>query len=68
MHNGVYNTLEEVMEFYNTGGGKGLKIAPSNQTLPFDKLNLSKKEIADIISFMKTLTDTAYNKTNYQNY
>ena len=61
MHNGVYSTLEEVMEFYNNGGGKGLKIAPSNQTLPFDKLNLSKKEIADIISFMKTLTDTTVN-------
>ena len=40
MHNGVYSTLEEVMEFYNNGGGKGLHIAPENQTLPFDKLNL----------------------------
>lgn len=60
MHNGVFTTLEEVMEFYNNGGGKGLKIAPENQTLPFDKLNLSAKEIADIIRFMKTLTDTVY--------
>ena len=60
MHNGVYTTLEEVMEFYNNGGGKGLKIAPENQTLPFDKLNLSPKEIKDIISFMKSLTDTTY--------
>mgnify|MGYP003536215038 FL=1 len=58
MHNGVYKTLEEVMEFYNQGGGKGLNIAPPNQTLPFDKLNLTKKEIKDIIAFMKTLTDT----------
>jgi cytochrome c peroxidase len=58
MHNGVYNTLEEVMEFYNNGGGKGLKIAPPNQTLPFDKLTLSKNEVADVIAFMKTLTDT----------
>ncbi|MEP7377573.1 MAG: cytochrome c peroxidase [Chitinophagaceae bacterium] len=63
MHNGVFSTLDEVMEFYNNGGGKGLKIAPENQTLPFDKLNLSKKEIADIISFMKSLTDTSYLKT-----
>ena len=58
MHNGVFTTLEEVMEFYNNGGGAGLKIARENQTLPADKLNLTKKEIADIISFMKTLTDT----------
>ena len=64
MHNGVFTTLDEVMEFYNNGGGKGLKIAPENQTLPFDKLNLSKKEIADIISFMKSLTDTAVKEYN----
>ncbi|HRG23760.1 MAG TPA: cytochrome c peroxidase [Chitinophagaceae bacterium] len=59
MHNGVYDSLEEVMEFYNNGGGKGLNIAPPNQTLPFDKLSLSKKEIADIIAFMRALTDTS---------
>jgi cytochrome c peroxidase len=64
MHNGVYKTLEEVVEFYNKGGGKGLKIAPPNQSLPFDKLNLSKKEISDIVSFMKTLTDTTYRQYN----
>jgi cytochrome c peroxidase len=58
MHNGVFTTLEEVMEFYNKGGGAGLKIAPANQTLPAEPLQLTKKEIADIISFMKTLTDT----------
>ena len=62
MHNGVYNTLEEVMDFYNHGGGKGLKIDPKNQTLPFDKLDLTKKEMADIITFMKSLTDTALQK------
>ncbi len=59
MHNGVFNTLEEVMDFYNEGGGAGLNIAPENQTLPPDKLDLSKKEIAYIIAFMKSLTDPA---------
>ncbi len=58
MHNGVFTTLEEVMDFYNNGGGKGLFIAPPNQTLPFDKLSLSKKEIKAVIAFMQTLTDT----------
>lgn len=62
MHNGVYTTLEEVMEFYNNGGGKGLHIAPKYQTLPFDKLNLTNSEIKDIISFMKALTDTSFSK------
>lgn len=60
MHNGVFNTLEEVMKFYNNGGGKGLNIDPPNQTLPFEKLHLSKLEINNIILFMKTLTDTTY--------
>ena len=50
MHNGVFATLNQVMEFYNNGGGKGLHIAPSNQTLPFDKLGLSTAEINNIIS------------------
>lgn len=58
MHNGVYDNLEEVMNFYNKGGGKGLGIAPENQTLPFDKLQLSKNEISDVIAFLKTLTDS----------
>lgn len=62
MHNGVYETLEEVLEFYNNGGGAGLGIAPENQTLPADKLNLTQKEIADIIKFLKTLTDNNLKK------
>jgi cytochrome c peroxidase len=59
MHNGVFATLEEVMDFYNEGGGSGLGMEVPHQTLPEDKLNLTKKEINDIIEFMKTLTDTS---------
>lgn len=58
MHNGIFKTLEEVVDFYNDGGGQGLGIAPSNQTLPFEKLNLTKKEKKDLVFFMKALTDT----------
>ncbi|QXP74582.1 methylamine utilization protein [Tenacibaculum sp. AHE15PA] len=57
MHNGVYETLEEVMDFYNKGGGAGLGIHNEYQTLPFDNLSLSEKEITQVIDFMKTLTD-----------
>lgn len=60
MHNGVYSTLEEVMDFYNKGGGSGLGIENDYQTLPFDNLQLSKKEINAVIAFMKTLTDEGY--------
>ena len=57
MHNGVYNTLEVVMDFYNNGGGAGLGLNVPNQTLPADKLNLTSKEIKSIIAFMGTLSD-----------
>jgi cytochrome c peroxidase len=55
MHNGVFNSLEEVMDFYNKGGGTGLGIKIANQTLPFDSLSLSRKEQDDIIAFIKSL-------------
>lgn len=57
MHNGVYNTLEEVMKFYNVGGGAGIGIHQDLQTLPPDALDLTDQDIADVIAFMKTLTD-----------
>lgn len=57
MHNGAYQTLEEVMDFYNKGGAAGMGIVLQNQTLSADPLNLSKKEIQDIIAFLKTLND-----------
>lgn len=56
MHNGVYETLEEVMDFYNKGGGKGMGMDLPHQTLPFDNLNLNDQEINDIIAFMKALS------------
>lgn len=59
MHNGVYKTLDEVMRFYNVGGGKGIGIELPHQTLPFDSLGLSRREIQDVIAFVKSLTDTA---------
>ncbi|MGN6421300.1 MAG: cytochrome-c peroxidase [Pseudobacter sp.] len=57
MHNGGYTTLQQVMEFYNEGGGAGLGFRVSNQTLPADKLNLTKREMELIIQFMETLSD-----------
>ena len=55
MHNGVFTTLEQVMDFYNKGGGAGLGIKIENQTLPFDSLSLTRKEQDDIIAFIKSL-------------
>ena len=60
MHNGVFKTLEEVVSFYNKGGGQGSGYEVENQTLPFDKLNLTVKEEKALVAFMKTLTDKKY--------
>lgn len=60
MHNGVYKTLEEVIDFYNEGGGLGLGFDVPNQTLPEDKLNLTDQEKKQLITFMRTLTDERY--------
>lgn len=55
MHNGAYQTLEQVVDFYDKGGGKGLGYGPENQTLPFDKLNLTTPEKRALVAFMKAL-------------
>lgn len=59
MHNGAFAKLDDVLEFYNNGGGIGNGIALDNQTLPSDSLKLSKTELENIKAFMLTLTDTA---------
>jgi len=58
-HNGAFNTLEEVMDFYNEGGGEGLGLKIKNQTLAPDKLNLNETEIKQIIAFLNSLTDVS---------
>ena len=60
MHNGVYNSLEEVIKFYELGGGNGIGMNLEYQTLPFDNLQLTPKEKIDLISFMLALTDKEY--------
>ena len=57
MHNGVYETLEEVIEFYEVGGGLGLGFDLPNQTLPSGSLGLTKEEKEALESFIRTLND-----------
>ncbi len=57
MHNGVYKSLDEVVNFYQKGGGVGLGIQLSTQSLPFDSLSLIPNDKLAIIAFMKSLTD-----------
>jgi cytochrome c peroxidase len=52
MHNGSMSSLEEVVSFYNTGGGGRL-----TKDSRVKALNLSKEEEAALVAFLKTLTD-----------
>ncbi|HET8760457.1 MAG TPA: cytochrome-c peroxidase [Nitrospiria bacterium] len=51
MHTGVFKTLEEVMDFYNKGGGPSPNKSP--KILP---LNMTDSEKKDLVAFLKTLT------------
>jgi cytochrome c peroxidase len=51
MHNGIYRTLEEVVDHYDRGGDVKDNLDP-NMTA----LNLTAREKADLVEFMKTLT------------
>jgi cytochrome c peroxidase len=51
MHDGVFSTLEQVVEFYNKGGEN--KPHKSPKIFP---LNLTDEEKANLVAFMKTLT------------
>lgn len=57
MHNGVFDTLEEVIDFYNTGGGAAHGLSVDNQTLSSDSLHLTTQEIYQIKTFIESLTE-----------
>lgn len=58
MHNGAFRTLEQVIEFYNRGGGTGVGAHVPGQTLPDAKLELTADERQALIAFMGALVDT----------
>jgi len=61
MHNGMFQTLEQVLAYYNAPGhfvDNQLNIDPTLAK----PLGLTPKEKKDIIAFLKTLTDKAYRR------
>ena len=60
MHNGLFNSLQEVMEFYNTRDTNPLQ-EPAEVNANLDQrignLQLTQDEIDDVIAFINTLTD-----------
>jgi cytochrome c peroxidase len=57
MHNGVFQTLEQVIELYDAGGGAGKKLAVNNQTLSTDSLKLSRTEKNELLAFIQSLNE-----------
>ena len=51
MHNGLFKTLPEVIDFYDRGGGKH----PNKSTL-MKPLQLAKAEKADLLAFLESLS------------
>lgn len=59
MHNGMFKTLEEVIEFYNDPE----RIIPNSlnrDTILQEPLGLSNQEINDLVEFLRALTDKGF--------
>lgn len=52
MHNGAFETLEEVVEFYNQGGGPDLSGQGTKSTL-LQPLGLTDQEKAQLVAFLR---------------
>lgn len=51
MHNGIFYTLDEVVDFYNKGGGQG-----PNKSALIKPLGLSDQEKKDLVAFLESLS------------
>jgi cytochrome c peroxidase len=58
MHNGAFRSLEQVVDFYDRGGGAGSGLALPTQTLPGDSLRLTRADKRALVAFLHALTDT----------
>ena len=57
MHNGQLATLKDVVEFYNEGGVREVGRMKNETISPLMMpLNLNKREVDDLVEFLKTLT------------
>lgn len=57
MHDGSFTTLTQVIDHYNNGGQ-----AHSNKSPKVKPLNLTPQQKADLVNFLKTLTDNGFIK------
>ena len=55
MHDGRFETLEEVLDHYISGGHPGLTVSPNVRPLALDEYDK-----ADLLAFLHTLTDSTF--------
>ena len=57
MHNGVFRSLDQVVRFYNQGGGQGLGLDVPNQAPEVRPLHLTTADERALVRFLETLSD-----------
>ena len=57
MHSGVFDTLTEVVEFYNLGGGDSL-----NKDAALRPLDLTDAERDDLVAFLQSLASPRFRR------
>ena len=62
MHDGRFNTLEEVIEHYSTGVKRSLTLDPNIAKHPDGGIHLSATDKQALVAFLKTLTDPKFVK------
>jgi cytochrome c peroxidase len=60
MHDGRFQTLEEVIDFYSTGVKSSETIDPLMKNVEKGGLQLTEQEKKDLIAFLKILTDSSF--------
>lgn len=59
MHNGMFQTLEEVVGYYNNPGALVLNSINMDKRVEVP-LGLTRQEKADLVAFLKSLTDKRF--------
>jgi cytochrome c peroxidase len=60
MHGGRFQTLEEVVDHYNEGIQLSSTVDPAIANTEATGLMLSDEDKADLVNFLKTLTDETF--------
>ena len=62
MHDGRFDTLEEVVKFYSEDIHRSPTLDPNIAKHPGKGLNLNKEEQAALVAFLKTLSDPRFTR------